>query len=442
MSISVRRLISSALLVILFVGFVRSLPVKAEPAEWTFTVNSLQDLNDDILNSVCSVGAVDGGPCTLRAAIAEANAICDTFDITIYIPEGFYRLQIPPDTDNDIRSGDLNFPTANPDLKIKLIGTGSKPSIIDANQLDRVLDISAGVNIEIHNIHIRSGMLNWTGTNDQLDGAGILNEGNLILNKVILEENIASCGQATCNFVIGGGAIQNLGWVYMQDSTVFNNVAVIGSAIFNTGKSGYFFMKNSTVYGNFASNASAITNYAYLHIRNSTITGNTTLSGFLTGLVNFGTLRVESSTIANMGPDSSIVNADAGLVTIHDSILKNITSAADGNCANYGDPSRWTSTGYNIYNDDTCPMGPGDLANTDPLLGSLGNYGGLTKTMPLLPGSPALNHRFGNCMTIPESPVLPSEPLNEDQRHMGRSDGKCNTGAFEWPAIFMPLIIK
>jgi hypothetical protein len=51
-----------------------------------------------------------------------------------------------------------------------------------------------------------------------------------------------------------------------------------------------------------------------------------------------------------------------------------------------------TSKGYNLSSDETCNFnGTGDLNNTDPKLGQLGNYGGPTQTIPLLCGSPAID---------------------------------------------------
>jgi len=66
--------------------------------------------------------------------------------------------------------------------------------------------------------------------------------------------------------------------------------------------------------------------------------------------------------------------------------------------------------------------------------------------MPLQTGSPAEDHRPGECMTIPEGPTLPPMPLTEDQRHYLRDDGACDTGAFEGILdvipVYLPLIIK
>jgi len=68
-------------------------------------------------------------------------------------------------------------------------------------------------------------------------------------------------------------------------------------------------------------------------------------------------------------------------------------------------------------------------------------------TMPLQTGSPAKDNRPGNCTKIPESAVLPpNEVLTEDQRHYPRSDGNCDTGAFEGVmdirTVFLSIIFR
>lgn len=439
-SLSRRRIVLVLLMCLLMGGFGIS-PARSA-TDLVFNVNSTADVNDFAINSECSVGAISGGPCTLRAAIAEANGNGIHGNITINIPAGTYDLTIPPESMNTITSGDLDFPVPNPDYTIKLVGTGSEPAVIDANQLDRVFDIGLDVNIQMENIVIRGGLLSWTGTADFNDGAGILNLGNLILNRVVVEGNEARCGQATCVFYISGGGIMNSGTMFILDSTIRNNKSVGASAIAHSG-SGMMFIKNSSIYGNQAE-AYVIDSYAKLHIRNSTISGNTAAPAYIAGIRNNHTLILESSTIANPGRLSSIYNTSGATVTIHDSILRNTPSGGSDNCLDIG---TWISEGYNIYSDNTCPLtGTGDLGNTDPMLGILGSWGGPTLTMPLLVGSPAKDHRSGTCTNIPESPVLPPLPLTEDQRHYPRSDGNCDTGAFEGvmdiSQVFLPLIFR
>jgi hypothetical protein len=77
--------------------------------------------------------------------------------------------------------------------------------------------------------------------------------------------------------------------------------------------------------------------------------------------------------------------------------------------------------GRSISSDSTCAFSaPGSLNNTDPKLAAIGAYGGLTLTMALRPGSPALD--AGNVAFC----------LAADQRGVPRPQGaKCDMGAFE-----------
>jgi hypothetical protein len=90
-----------------------------------------------------------------------------------------------------------------------------------------------------------------------------------------------------------------------------------------------------------------------------------------------------------------------------------------------------TSNGYNLSSDNTCNFnGPGDLNNTDPKLGQLGNYGGPTQTIPLLSGSPAIDAGNLNGCTDGHGRLLKT-----DQRGKPRPDKEdtagCDMGACE-----------
>lgn len=80
-----------------------------------------------------------------------------------------------------------------------------------------------------------------------------------------------------------------------------------------------------------------------------------------------------------------------------------------------------TDAGHNLSSDTTCAFtGPDSLNQTDPLLGTLGNYGGTTQTIPLLAGSPAID--AGASVT----------GLVQDQRGNSRPQGLAyDLGAFE-----------
>jgi hypothetical protein len=85
-----------------------------------------------------------------------------------------------------------------------------------------------------------------------------------------------------------------------------------------------------------------------------------------------------------------------------------------------------TDGGGNISSDGSCDFSAlGSLNNTDPVLGSLGDYGGPTPTMPLLAGSPAIDRAI--------SAFCPST----DQRGVARPTGAgCDIGAFESGSVF------
>jgi predicted outer membrane repeat protein len=86
-----------------------------------------------------------------------------------------------------------------------------------------------------------------------------------------------------------------------------------------------------------------------------------------------------------------------------------------------------------------CPPGSvcKNIITTDPQLGTLGNYGGFTQTIPLMSGSSAID--TGNNATCAAT----------DQRGVSRPQGEgCDIGAYEAElvqvsyAIFLPLVIK
>jgi len=71
-----------------------------------------------------------------------------------------------------------------------------------------------------------------------------------------------------------------------------------------------------------------------------------------------------------------------------------------------------TSNGYALSSDNTCKFnGLGDMNNTDPKLGQLGNYGGPTQTIPLLSGSPAID--AGNPSGCKDSQAIKAGPSSD-----------------------------
>lgn len=112
-------------------------------------------------------------------------------------------------------------------------------------------------------------------------------------------------------------------------------------------------------------------------------------------------VTLKSCTIAgNSGPRVSGLDvhtqngATSATARYVNTIFANSVSRSPNITSNAG--AGVTSQGYNLSDDGTGNLtGPGDQPNTNPLLAPLGNYGGPTPTMALLPGSPAIDAGTG-----------------------------------------------
>jgi CSLREA domain-containing protein len=411
-----------------------------------FTVDSFQDLDDFAPgNSVCSAGTPTGGPCTLRAAVTEANANIATpnQNIIIKLPAGEYDLTIPPDALNDNKTGDLNIEAFNSlnlnSITIEPLNGGKV--VIKSTIEDRILSVGTNALVFIKILTLQNGQV-LIDSDHQKGGGAINNEGTLDLDGVSLLNNMVRCstsGSCVSLPYITGGAIFNNGTLTLTDSTLDGNEAEAASAIFNTlgSPGGNLTILYSTISNNVNWGQATIINYADLTILNSTFSGNRSglEGGAASGIVNLNTLRMQSSTMANKGLVSGILNGATSVANIQDNIFK---AEAEGTNCQINGVTYWKSFGYNIANDDSCQLtGLGDLSSVDPLLVGLGNWGGPTKTLALSGNSPAIDHRPGVCWTV-------LSQIMDDQRYWPRDDGKCDTGAVEYHPfwLYLPLISK
>lgn len=349
----------------------------------TFTVNSTADAVDTAPgDGVC---ATAGGQCTLRAAIQEANALAGAD--TIILPGGTYSLTIPGTGENLAATGDLDI---TDDLTIT--GAGAASTLINGNGIDRGLDIFA--NVAISGVTIQNGNAG-AGTL----GGGIRNSGTLMLTDVTISGNTASTF---------GGGIANAGTLILTNVTISTNTTGRdGGGLFNSFEASAT-LTNVTLSTNTAgSRGGGVFNIGTLDLTNTTLSTNT--ASFGGGLLNNG-----------------------GSVTLKNTIVAN--SPSGGNCAGSG----VTSLGHNLEDADTCGFtSPGDLINTNPLLGPLADNGGPTLTHALLPGSPAIDAGSPDC-----------PPPDTDQRGFTRpEDGNgdsiavCDIGAYELGAAPPPSFL-
>jgi hypothetical protein len=214
-----------------------------------------------------------------------------------------------------------------------------------------------------------------------------------------------------------GGGISGLGSpikinsLTVTNSTISGNGATgEGGGIYNSG--GNVTVTNSTISGNnSAGRGGGISNVAGgVTLTNSTVTGNTATSPF--GPVRGG------------GIYSGI-----GGVSLTNTI-------AAGNTAPNGPDltASFATGGHNLIGTTsgaTIPLTTGDIVNPTPLLGALGSYGGPTQTIPLLPGSPAIDAGDDAVCASTTTPVG-AAVSGEDQRGISRPFGThCDIGAFE-----------
>ena len=266
--------------------------------------------------------------------------------------------------------------------------------------------------------------------NAEGDGGGIYTGGPLAATNVIVRNNVA---------LTNGGGVYNEGNSSFVNSTVSGNQAEGGGGFFGTGSNtvtitGTTFSGNQGVGGGGISGRAKAT----LKLTNSTLSGNigTDLGG---GLHTNGKAELKFVTLVNSLSGSDAPTGGSGIntfggaaaVSLQDSIIANNKKgyvAGDpaavllpANCGATGSSaSAITSLGNNISDDASCPTAPGDLASTNPKIGPLENYGGLTQTHALLSGSPAINAGVAIA------------GITTDQRGVVR-DAKPDIGAYEVP---------
>jgi CSLREA domain-containing protein len=388
-----------------------------------FTVTTVDDHND---------GTCSASDCTLREAILAANAQPD--DNTIRFAPGLTGIiQL---------TGGLPNVTGNTTLQ----GPGANLLTVRRNTatIYRVFSITNGSGVgpvvTISGLTISNGLAPGSG-------GGIQNDhGTLIVRECVLTENRGELSGTEPSY---GGAIYNWGGsLTVEASTIAGNTAVNGGGIASmrtASGTSVVTIRRSTISGNTANGGSGGGIYneangpdevADVTVTNSTLSGNSaTPAGFFGGaggaIYNFGRtsgavhVSFQDCTISdNNAPSAgSIYNRSfsaTAVLTLRNTILKTGTTGsnfinADGSI---------NSLGNNLCNDDAAAgdagtgpgghlSGPGDIRNTDPLLGPLQDNGGPTQTHALLNGSPAINAGVTSSETSKDQRGYPRRATND-----------------------------
>ena len=190
----------------------------------------------------------------------------------------------------------------------------------------------------------------------------------------------------------------------MTDSTLSNNSAQSGGAIFNAN-AGPLKLTDCTLANNSADSGGAIFNVGHVTLTNATLSGNSASSG------------------------GGAYNDPGASLTLANTIIAGNTLSGFGGSGpdGYG---KFASMGYNLIGNTAGSSGwqATDVVDVNPLLAPLGNYSGPTQTVALLPGSPAIG--AGGVVFV-ANPPFPGPPFT-DQRGVPRIiNGFIDIGAFE-----------
>jgi hypothetical protein len=285
--------------------------------------------------------------------------------------------------------------------------------LLDGNQDDHVLEMLPGVSARLSDLVITGGRADGQRSKDK-QGAGIYTAGDLWLTRVDVINNAANSD--------GGGIHAGAGDVWLKDVMVSGNSATYGGGISVQGGNDLTMLRSSVFDNSATETGGGIVNIGATTIRasaiydntaklgggfaswsgngiveNTTISGNTATFGGGVYRGFGGTLRFVNSTISdNTATTHAGGVRSPGSIEFANTILAGNHSATGPDALNNG---AFTSLGYNIFGSTsqftngsgTFTTGPGDLLNTDPLLGPLGDNGGPTLTHPISPTSPAID---------------------------------------------------
>jgi CSLREA domain-containing protein len=400
--------------------------VRAAAPAAVFRVTSTADAPDaNPGDGRCAITA-DGGGCTLRAAMQEADAVSDS---TVLVPAGRFRLSIPPNHALSLVTAVQAVDGATGDLDvtgtITVKGAGAGRTVIDGAGLDRVFAVNGTGTAHLSDMTITGGDASQGGTSQGIAlGGAILNGGAITLDRMALVGNLAD----------GGGGMFSIPGTtpVIRDSLIANNRAYAGGGLrLDSGAT----IINTTITGNrlmvLPPTSEGLTSRPFGALFALAVDEG---SGWGGGIDNRGggDVVILSSTIT----DNHAVKGGGGLaagqgyapldpsvalgeMTLQDTIVAGNTSAAGESGCHVKDQVI-RSLGHNVASDGSCFLtAVGDHPSTNPRLGRLAANGGPTRTQALLPGSPAIDAGAG-CP-------------NHDQRGVARPRGKrCDIGAFEY----------
>lgn len=399
----------------------------------TYTPTNFSDAPDNNPGDDSCASTLAGNPCTLRAAVMEANAHPGV-DI-IQLSGGTHTLSITGSNENAALTGDLDV---GEDLQIL-----SQPGILttlDGGGIDRIFDVLGTTDFTLSGVIVRNGSAtDPVAGNDAHVGGGLRldNTGSNLIQFSVIEDNAANAGGG----IWASGSSTLIRYSVLRGNHADGNVQITnpeGSALL-AGNGSSLRLENSSVYGNglLGSGVGEIGSLslenASLQMFSSTVDGdnrsgisaynsdvllnNVTLTGHGGAGLSWGqfagvavTLYVRNSIIAGNAKDCSIFLQSGGVEDID---------------------------GHNIDSDGSCGLtvpGNGNQSGIplDWMLGPLNTLIDLPARFPH-PNGPAWN----SGSPLDPTSGNPDACFRYDQRGVDRStSGPCDVGAVESPHLF------
>jgi hypothetical protein len=314
----------------------------------------------------------DAGPGTLRQAIQDNNALGGGNAVV------FSNIVSGPIT---LLSGGLLVTR-----DVTIVGPGQQLLTVSGNSASRIFHLTNNANVAISGLTIANGV--------ESRGAGIRQDsGTLDLQRCILSNHVAFAGGgihasgvvavAECLFTRNRGDNDGAGIYQLSGSLTVSNCTFSHNT--NTSRGG------AMTIGVGATTTALINNCTFAS--NSAIFGG--------ALIIYGIVGVSNCTFS--GNRGAIHNTSSGSITVRNSVLAGNSTAGSGDAS-----GAFISGGYNLIGAGDGSTGWTGLADQvgsvnapiNPLLGPLQVNGGLTPTMALLPGSPAIDqgHTAGSLL--------------------------------------------
>lgn len=252
-------------------------------------------------------------PGSLRHAIIAANAAAPE-SRTIILDSGTYTLSIPPVVDpadsfgtaiealgienpggwNGETSGDLDIRG-----QVTILGDVNDDTVIDAQELDRVLKIHPGGSLRLERITIQNGV-----SPASQGGGGILSAGDLNLDQAIVKANVAVAVEDIAPSM-GGGIAAWGGAISISEVWVTDNNADFGGGVYLGGAASGS-IQRSTVDNNHGGGVHSYSDED-VNIENSTFSANVGGYGAISNGVLDGEFKATNVTTHELSADGRYV---------------------------------------------------------------------------------------------------------------------------------------